>query len=157
MTRHRESRVVPYSADLMYSVVADVEHYPDFLPWCAGMRIRGRQQEGAVEVVLAEMLVGFKAFRERYTSRIVLDPGANTIAVTQTEGVFRMLTNTWKFTPQGEHCQIDFAIEFEFKNRLLGAVAGQAFALVLTRMSDAFETRAAAIAKGAAGAAPAAS
>lgn len=147
MTSHRESRIVPYPADLMYAVVADVEHYPEFLPWCVGVRIRGRHQEGPQEIVLAEMLVGFKAFRERYTSRIALDPAARTIGVTQTEGVFRILRNSWKFTPQGKDCLVDFAIDFEFKSRVLGAIAGQAFALVLTRMSDAFETRAAIIAK----------
>jgi coenzyme Q-binding protein COQ10 len=91
------------------------------------------------------MLVGFKAFRERYTSRIALDPVARTIAVTQTEGVFRYLRNDWAFVPDGERCQVNFAIDFEFKNRLLGAIAGQAFAHVLTRMSDAFEARARAI------------
>ena len=127
---------------MMYSVVADVEHYPDFLPWCQALRIKGRKREGDKEIVAAEMVVGFKGFRERYTSRIALDPGARTIHVSQTEGVFRHLQNDWRFTPDGEHCQIDFSIDFEFKNRLLGAVAGQAFAHVMTRMSVAFEDRA---------------
>ncbi|MDE2463559.1 MAG: type II toxin-antitoxin system RatA family toxin [Alphaproteobacteria bacterium] len=142
MTAHHETRLVPYSADLMYEVVADVEHYPQFLPWCMGLRLLSRSQNGEREIVTAEMLVGFKAFRERYTSRIVLDPAARTIAVSQTEGVFRYLRNNWAFTPEGKMCRVDFSIEFEFKSRLLGAIAGQAFAHVLTRMSDAFEARA---------------
>jgi coenzyme Q-binding protein COQ10 len=129
----------------MYAVVADVEHYPQFLPWCMGLRVLSRQKDGPREVITAEMLVGFKAFRERYTSRIVLDPDARTITVTQTEGVFRYLRNDWAFVPEGERCRVHFAIEFEFKNRLLGAIAGQAFAHVLTRMSDAFEARARAL------------
>ena len=126
----------------MYAVVADVERYPDFLPWCTALRVKSRTQEGGKEIVLAEMVVGFKAFRERYTSRIVLDPAARTIEVTQSEGVFRHLENDWRFTPEGDHCRIDFSIAFEFKNRLLGAVAGQTFAHVMTRMSVAFEDRA---------------
>ena len=142
VTAHSETRTVPYSADHMYAVVADVDRYPQFLPWCMGLRVLSRQHDGAREVITAEMLVGFKAFRERYTSRIVLDPVARTIAVTQTQGVFRYLRNDWAFAPDGERCQVNFAIEFEFKNRLLGAIAGQAFAHVLTRMSDAFEARA---------------
>lgn len=130
----------------MYSVVADVEHYPDFLPWCMALRVKSRSHDGDKEVVLAEMVVGFKAFRERYTSRIELDPVARTISVTQTEGVFKYLKNDWRFTPEGDRCRVDFAIEFEFKNRMLGAVAGQAFAHVMTRMSQAFEARAKALA-----------
>ncbi len=142
MTAHRENRIVPYTAELMYAVVADVERYPDFLPWCTALRVKSRTQEGGKEIVLAEMVVGFKAFRERYTSRVELDPAARAISVTQTEGVFKYLTNDWRFTPEGDHCRIDFLIEFEFKNRVLGAVAGQAFALVMTRMTQAFEARA---------------
>ncbi len=126
----------------MYGVVADVEHYPNFLPWCQALRIKGRKREGDKEIVAAEMVVGFKGFRERYTSHIVLDPGARTIQVTQSEGVFRHLENDWRFMPEGDHCRIDFSIDFEFKNRLLGAVAGQAFAHVMTHMSTAFEDRA---------------
>ena len=91
------------------------------------------------------MVVGFKALRERYTSRVVLDPEARTISVTQTEGVFKYLTNDWRFTPEGEGCRVDFAIAFEFKSRILGAVAGAAFAQVMTRMSLAFEERARAL------------
>lgn len=142
MVRHSESRIVPYAAVLMYSVVADVERYPEFLPWCTALRVKSRAQEGGREIVLAEMVVGFKALRERYTSRVVLDPAARTISVTQTAGVFRHLTNDWRFTPEGAGCRVDFAIEFEFSNRILGAVAGQAFAHVMTRMSAAFEERA---------------
>ena len=145
MTSHTETRFVPYPADLMYSVVADVEHYPDFLPWCAALRVKSRSKEAGKEIVIAEMAVGYRALRERYTSRIVLDPAARTISVTQEEGVFKYLKTDWRFTPEGaenESCRIDFSIAFEFKSRILGAVAGQAFAHVMTRMSHAFEERA---------------
>lgn len=145
MTAHRESRIVPYPAQLMYDVVADVEHYPEFLPWCSALRVKSRSHEDNQEIVLAEMVVGFKALRERYTSRVVLDPEARTIAVSQTQGVFKYLTNDWRFTPEGEGCRVDFAIAFEFKSRILGAVAGTAFAQVMTRMSLAFEERARAL------------
>jgi coenzyme Q-binding protein COQ10 len=145
VVKHSETRIVPYSVDLMYGVVADVEHYPDFLPWCSALRIENRARDGDKEIVLAEMAVGFKALRERYTSRVVLNPEAHEISVTQTEGVFKYLKNDWRFTPEGagnESCRVDFSIAFEFKSRLLGAIAGKAFAHVMTRMSQAFETRA---------------
>jgi coenzyme Q-binding protein COQ10 len=129
----------------MYGVVADVERYPEFLPWCTGLRVLSRHKDGARETLLAEMQVGFKALRERYTSRVVLDPAALTIDIAQTEGVFRRLENHWRFAQEGAGCRVDFAIAFEFKSRLLGAVANAALAPVMLRMSHAFEARAKAL------------
>ena len=142
MPAHAESRIVPYTADSMFAVVADVERYPEFLPWCAGLRVLGRETSEGREIVIAQMLVGYKALRERYTSRVVIDRAAHTIDAVQTEGVFRLLENHWRFTPMGDKCRIDFSIVFEFKNRLLGAVANAALAPVMLRMSQAFEARA---------------
>lgn len=130
----------------MFDVVADVEAYPQFLPWCVGLRVLKRETQGERELLLAEMLVGYKSLREKYTSRVVLDRKARTIDVTQTEGVFRTLENRWRFTPEGDRARVDFAIAFEFKSRILGAVAGAALAPVMLRMSHAFEERAKALA-----------
>ncbi len=82
MVSHSESRILPYSADHMYAIVADVEKYPEFLPWCVGVRVTSRQRVKDCDALRAEMLVGFGAFRERYTSRVVLDAAARTIDVT---------------------------------------------------------------------------
>lgn len=147
MVSHCESKILPYSADHMYAIVADVEKYPEFLPWCAGVRVVSRERLKDCDTLGVDMLVGFGAFRERYTSRVVLDAASNTIDVTQTEGPFRQLETHWRFTPEGEACRVDFSIAFEFKNCLLGAVAGNAFALVLMKMADAFEARARALSK----------
>jgi len=127
----------------MFEVVADVESYPQFLPWVTATRILGRDGD----TMTAEMTVGFSRFRESYVSRIVLDPAAGTIAVVQIQGPFRVLTNDWKFTPEGPGCRIDFAIAFEFRNPLLNMVAGAAFERVSRRMADAFEARARALSK----------
>lgn len=135
---HRETRIVPYPADLMYRVVAEVEHYPEFLPWVAGLRVKSR----SAQVVMAEMLVGYGSFREKYTSRVTLDPDHRRIDVVQTEGPFHKLENHWRFTPDGSGCEVDFAIDFAFRNRILGAVAGAAFEKVLLKMTEAFEARA---------------
>ena len=145
MPQHSESRVVPYSADLMYAIVADMEKYPQFLPWVAGLRVLSRERVKEYEVLRSEMLVGFGTLRERYTSRVIL--GARTIDVTQIEGVFRQLETHWHFTPEGESCRVDFSIAFEFKSRLLNAVAGKAFEHVLLQMTDAFEARAKALSR----------
>jgi len=126
----------------MYRVVADVERYPDFLPWCAGLRVLKRERDGAKEILIAEMLVGYKSLRERYTSRVVLDPDSRTIDVAQTEGVFRALENHWRFTPEGDHARVDFSILFEFRSRMLGIVADAVLGPVMLKMSHAFEARA---------------
>jgi coenzyme Q-binding protein COQ10 len=139
---HKETRRVPYPAALMYRVVAEVEHYPQFLPWVLGLRVKSRSGN----IVIAEMMVGYKGFREKYTSKVVLDPRHLTVDVTQSEGPFRRLENHWRFTPAGpDACDVDFAIDFEFRNRILALAAGAAFEKALLKMTGAFEGRAAAL------------
>jgi coenzyme Q-binding protein COQ10 len=126
----------------MFAVVADVEKYPEFLPWVTALHIVARERAEGRDVLKANMTVGFKSFRESYTSRVVLDPATRKIDVVQTEGPFRVLENHWRFTPEGEGCRVDFTIQFEFRNPLLNAVAGAAFGRVMLRMTDAFLDRA---------------
>jgi coenzyme Q-binding protein COQ10 len=132
----------------MYAVVSDVEQYPQFLPWVMALRVLSRRDDG----LTAEMAVGYGALRERYTSEVRLDPAARTIDVVEIKGPFKTLENHWRFTPRknedgGESCEVEFAIEFEFQNRLLHGVAGNAFEKVLLKMTDAFEARAAALSR----------
>jgi coenzyme Q-binding protein COQ10 len=142
VTQHSESRVVPYTADLMYGVVADVERYPEFVPGVKALHLTGRSQVKGREVLSARMTAGFKNFRESYTSRVVLDPEGRTIDVVQTEGPFRILENHWRFTPQGASCKVDFSISFELRNPVLNLVVGAAFGRVMLRTTDAFLERA---------------
>jgi coenzyme Q-binding protein COQ10 len=138
MISHRETRSVPYPAELMYRVVSDVERYPEFLPWVVALRVLSRGDRH----ITAEMAVGYGALRERYTSDIALDPAAHRIDVRQTRGPFKILENHWQFTPKGEGCDITFSILFEFKSRLLQGVAGAKFEKAMLKMADAFEARA---------------
>lgn len=138
---HRESRVVPFSADLMYRIVADIERYPEYLPWVLALRVLSR----AENEMTAEMLVGYGAFRERYTSKVTLDPAARSIDVVEIKGPFRRLENHWRFTREGEGCRIDFSIGFEFRNPLLQAAASKAFEKVMLKMTDSFVARAGAL------------
>ena len=142
MPQHSESRVVPYDPDLMFAIVADVERYPEFLPWVISLRALSRAIDAGKEIVIAEMQVGFSALRERYTSRITSDPVARRIEVRQVHGVFRELENCWRFTPQSKECRIDFFVQFEFRSRLLSAIAGRAMSLAVSTMTHAFEERA---------------
>lgn len=148
-TAHSETRIVPYTADLMYRVVAEVEDYPKFLPWVVALRVLSRGQESGRDIVMAQMAVGYGALREKYTSRVVLDPVARTIDVAQTNGPFKQLENHWRFTPLEDGCKVEFSLVYEFRNRVLNAVAGAAFGKVYVKMADAFEARAKALSHGA--------
>jgi coenzyme Q-binding protein COQ10 len=126
----------------MFQVVADVEQYPKFLPWCVALRVLSRERVEDRDVLSAEMAVGYGALREKYTSRVILDPVARTIDVAQTSGPFKQLENHWRFTPLADGCRVDFSLAYEFRNRVLNAVAGAAFGRVYVKMADAFEARA---------------
>jgi coenzyme Q-binding protein COQ10 len=138
MPRHAETRKVPYSAQQMFDLVADVERYPEFLPWCYGARIRRREGN----VLYADLLIGFRMLREKYTSKVeLLRP--NAINVEYHEGPFRHLDNHWKFTDRPEGgCVIDFYVDFEFRSRLLRTTMGFVFAEAVHLMVRAFESRA---------------
>ena len=140
MPRHQETRHLPYSAEQMFDLVADVKRYPEFLPWVQAMRVR---KDGPGETV-ADMIVGFKGLRETFTSRVEkARPGR--IAVDYVDGPLKYLRNEWRFRPEGDGCAVDFMVDFEFKNRVFEMLAGQVFGTALRRMIGAFEARAAAL------------
>ncbi|HEY1709657.1 MAG TPA: type II toxin-antitoxin system RatA family toxin [Rhizomicrobium sp.] len=148
MAAHSETRIVPYPPEVMFQAVADVEKYPQFLPWCVGLRILKRDHVKDRDVLLAEMIVGYKGIREKFTSRVIIDPIGRTIDVVQTDGPFRILENHWKFAPEGEGCRVDLSLAYEFRSRMLNMVAGAAFGRVYEKMADAFENRARKLTKG---------
>ena len=143
----RQQQTLPYSAQQLFDLVADVERYPEFLPWCRAARILARE-EGEFT---AELLVSFKHISESYTSRVVLLPAASEsapsrIEVTMTKGPFSHLVNEWDFTPQPEGgTKLDFFIDFGFRSRLLGAMIGPLFSSAAEKMGDAFQSRAEAL------------
>ncbi|MEM8791139.1 MAG: type II toxin-antitoxin system RatA family toxin [Pseudomonadota bacterium] len=143
MPTHIEKRRMPYTAEQMYALIEDVEAYPEFLPWCAGCRIRkdarGPDGKGVVD---ADLIISFKVFRERFGSRVSFDPEARTIDVSYIDGPFKYLLNNWKFTPDGESCIVDFHVDFEFKSRTLQAIIGVVFGEAMQRIVRAFERRA---------------
>ena len=138
MPVHAERRVLPYSPAQMFDLVAAVDRYPEFLPWCIGARIKSRDGN----VVLADLIIGFRMIRERFTSRVVLDrPGR--IDVSYIDGPLKHLANRWLFEPAGEGgCVIDFHVDFEFRSRILQAAIGALFHEAVRRMVAAFEKRA---------------
>jgi len=141
MPTHAERRRLPYSAEQLFDLVADVRRYPEFLPWCVGVRIRERTDK----LLVADLLIGFKMVRERFSSRVVLDRPRR-IDVTYSEGPFRHLNNHWIFIPEPDGgCTIDFFVDFEFRSRLLQRVIEVLFNEAVRRMVSAFEARARAL------------
>lgn len=137
MPSHAERRQLPYTPEQLFELVADVAKYPEFLPWCVATRIR-RQDE---HEMIADMVIGFKMFRESFTSRVHLErPGK--IDVIYENGPFKHLENHWIFEPAPDGCVIDFHVNFEFKSRLLEKAIGAVFQEAVHRMVGAFETRA---------------
>jgi coenzyme Q-binding protein COQ10 len=143
MPLHRETRIVPYTAEQMYAVVAAIDRYPEFLPWCSGVRISARDKQGEVECVTARMDISYLALRESYVSRVRLDCTALMIEATHVEGPFKKLDTRWRFVPMKKHgSEVHFLIDFSFSNPVFQAVAGAAFGLVAARMQQAFIARA---------------
>ena len=143
MPTHAEKRRMPYSADQMYALIADIETYPEFLPWCSGCRIRDKREEGTRKIVDADLIISFKVFRERFGSRVTMDPQANEIIVEYLDGPFKYLKNHWRFQPVSDtECEVDFFVDFEFKSRTLQAIIGVVFGEAMRRIVRAFEDRA---------------
>ena len=144
MPQHKDSRILPYTADQMYAMVADIERYPEFLPWNTAARIRSRRPgpDGG-ELVEADLVISFKVFRERFGSRVTLWPEDMKIDTEYLEGPFRHLHSGWTFRdlPEGG-CEIDFFVDFEFRNAILAKLIGVVFDEAMSRIVRAFEERA---------------
>ena len=142
MSTHAEKRILPYTPEQLFALVAEVERYPEFLPWCLAARIRRRE----ADMFWADLVIGFKMIRERFTSKVTLKPQVRRIDVAYTEGPFKYLNNHWIFSPmQGGQCEIDFYVDFEFKNRVLQSLMHVLFDEAVKRMVNAFEARARAL------------
>ncbi|WP_108790631.1 SRPBCC family protein [Erythrobacter sp. Alg231-14] len=134
----RETRRLPYSAEQMFDLVADVKRYNQFLPWVIATRVRSDSDSEMV----ADMVVGFKSLRESFTSRVAKTRPSE-IAVHYIDGPLSDLDNVWTFRPIDDAtCEIDFAVDFQFKNRVFQSLAGQYFDKAFRKMVEAFEKRA---------------
>jgi coenzyme Q-binding protein COQ10 len=146
MTTHSETRTLPYTAQQMYDLVADVPSYPEFLPWTAAARVRARRRAGETVIMDADLVVSFKVFRERFGSRVTLWPADRRIETEYLDGPFKRMLSTWAFRdlPEGG-CEVRFFVDFEFRNRLLQGAAGMFFHEAMLQIVRAFERRAEAL------------
>ncbi len=143
MPNHSETRRLPYTARQMYDLVADVDSYPQFLPWNSAARIRSRKPIDGGEVLEADLVISFKVFRERFGSRVTVWPGALKIDTEYLDGPFRHLKSAWAFRDAPGGCEVEFHVDFEFRNLILQRIIGVVFNEAMHRIVRAFESRAA--------------
>lgn len=138
MPTHAEVKILPYTAKQMYDLVADVEKYPQFLPWCIACRILERNDQE----IKADLIVGYKFFKDQFVSKVILNP-YESISVSYQEGALRHLSNHWKFKDvDNARCEVDFFVDFELQNSLLQSAVELFFNEAVKIMIHAFEKRA---------------
>ena len=145
MPSFRSERRVRHKADQMFDLVADVERYPEFVPLCTGLRVRNRRTDGqGRETLIADMSIGYKMIREKFTSRVVLDKQRLRVIVEYIDGPFSHLENIWTFRdgPEPGRSVVTFFIDYEFRSRTLGALMGSMFDAAFRKFAEAFEERA---------------
>ncbi|MFC7703416.1 type II toxin-antitoxin system RatA family toxin [Plastorhodobacter daqingensis] len=145
MPTHTEKRKLPYSAQEMYDLVADVARYPQFLPWNSAARIRSRTPIEGGEVMEADLVISFKVFRERFGSRVTLWPGRKRIDTEYLDGPFKYMKSHWQFADIEGGCEVEFFVDFEFRNAILQGIIGVVFNDAMQRIVRAFERRAVAL------------
>lgn len=145
MPKFETTRRVPFSPEQMYALVADVDCYPQFLPLCEGLWVKSRTiDDSGRPVIVATMEVGYKAIRERFTTKVELASEVPAVRVTYLDGPFNHLENRWRFVPVegGRSCDIVFWLDYEFKSPFLGLLMGAMFDKAFRKFSEAFEARA---------------
>ena len=138
MPTHAEKRILPHSPERLFDLVADVDRYAEFLPWCLAARVTNREGN----VLHADLVIGFKMFREKFSSKVTLSR-PDRIDVEYSRGPFKYLNNHWLFIPEGTDTTcLDFYVDFEFRSRILQSLIGTVFNEAVRRMVGAFEKRA---------------
>ena len=144
MIEHSETKILNYTDEQMFKLVADIENYPHFIPWCEAVRIRSRYNdpEEKVDILTADMVVSFKVLRETLTCQVKLDPKLYIINVEYLSGPFNFLNNKWVFTQHENGCSVTFDVKFEFKSKIIQRLVGLIFHEAMKKIVKAFERRA---------------
>jgi coenzyme Q-binding protein COQ10 len=138
MPKHSETRHLPYTPEQLFDLVADVRRYPEFLPWVAAVRVRSDSETE----MIADLAVGFRAIKETFTSKVIKHR-PHAIEIDYIEGPLKHLHNSWKFASDGAGgTNLDFSVDFAFRNRMFEMLAGQMFDRALRKMIGAFVERA---------------
>lgn len=136
-----KSVLIWYSAEEMFSLVTDVERYPDFLPWCDHAVVLASDETG----MNAEMGLAFGGIRQRFHTRNEHVPGRE-VRIRLVEGPFSRLEGDWKFSPLGapgqRACKVELTMQYGFGNSALAALIGPVFDKIAANLVDAFVKRA---------------
>lgn len=146
MPKFETVRTVDHHADHMFDLVADIQSYPDFIPYCENTRLLEERLEPEARVLLVDMTIGYRFLRETFRSRVTLDRSSRDIRADYISGPVKTLVNEWTFEPLGgTGCRIHFYLDYEFKSRAFGVLMNALFDQVFRRFADAFEARADAV------------
>ena len=138
-----KSVLLAHSRERMYALVADIERYPAFLPWCGGASI-SEQSDGTV---LATVQIDFRGLRQSFTTRN-RNREPESIDMELAKGPFRRLQGQWRFTAlKDTACKVEFRLDYEFAAGLLGKALAPIFGHIAGSMVDAFVRRADALAE----------
>ena len=136
--KHEERRIINHTPSNLYKLVSDVKKYPEFLPWCLGARVKNNKKDSFD----ADLIIGFKIYKEIYSSQINLDNINKKIIVNYKSGPFEYLQNYWIFNENKKGCEVEFMVNFKFKSVFLQTLMETLFAEAVKRMVSAFENRA---------------
>ncbi len=142
MPHHREVRRLPFPPDQVFSLVADIKAYPEFIPWCEKTLIRKHVKGKDRDLLEADLIASFKVYRARLSSIVWLHNDRSKIDISYLDGPLKHLESTWHFLPDDDHCKLVFEVDFEFRNAILRKVAGVVFTEAMQRIAGAFEARA---------------
>ncbi len=136
--KHSETKFINHNPQDLFNLVLDIKKYPEFLPWCLGSRVKLISQNN----LNADLIVGFKLYREVFKSNVILNRKKFEINVHYLDGPFNHLSNNWKFHKKNNGCEVDFFVEFSMNARILNAILDRFFNEAILKMVDAFEKRA---------------
>jgi coenzyme Q-binding protein COQ10 len=144
MPQFSTKRRVRHAAGRMFDLVADVDKYPQFVPFCRSMKVKKRGEDARGRpTIVCEMTVAYKLIHETFTTLVTLDRDEQQIIVDYLRGPFRRLENRWRFRAVTEDAsEVEFYLLYEFQSRTLGMLMGAMFEAVFRRFADAFERRA---------------
>ncbi|WFD18031.1 hypothetical protein MCAP1_000243 [Malassezia caprae] len=159
LNEFKEKVVLPYTSEQLYAIVADVDSYKDFLPYCLDSRVLGpsgprakQNDPEATRFVDAELVIGFSALRESYISEVSMRPHEWVKAKAKPSPLFKGLDTAWHFRslPQAPHMrtpqtEVTFTLAFAFSSPMYAAIAGQVFQKLSSSMIDAFQSRSEAV------------
>ena len=145
MPTFETTRRVAFTAEQMFSVVADIERYPEFLPLCDSLVVDTREVGSTHTTLTATMHVGYHAIRERFKSRVTLRPQRHEIDVVKIDGPFAYLANRWRFRDVPGGSEVHFYIDYAFASSVLALLMGAVFDKAVRKYTEAFEARARAL------------